>query len=564
MLLSLNVKNFAIIDEAEINFGEKLNILTGETGAGKSILIGSVNVALGAKVTKDIIGRNDEYALVELTFSSESESVIQKMDELGLSMNGDEILISRKILQNGRTISKINGETVTAAEVREMAMLLMNVHGQNEHQTLLNKAKHLELVDSYAGIGVKNLKRELSELCREHTHLSEEQRNAVCDSDVRLREIDYLRFTVDEIDGARLVNGEDEELKAKFRRLSNARLILEGLGSIYKLTGDEDGCSLLIGHAVKQLDRISEYDGELGGYSELLGQVESLLSDFNREIYGYIDSFEDSAEELETVEARLDLINRLKSKYGNSICEIISHRDECVEKLKKYEQYDEYLEELRRRLQLSEQKLTSVSQELTKIRKEAAASLTGAIREAMQDLNFNQACFEMEFKQLEKFGENGWDDAQFLISLNPGEAMQPLSKVASGGELSRIMLAIKSVFADADETQTLIFDEIDAGISGRTAQKVAEKLVMIAGSHQVICITHLPQIAAMADSHYIIEKSSEGDVTTTTIRELDQREVVEELSRIIGGAEITDSVNKSAGEMKSLAEKKKKEIRKIK
>ncbi|HBI72086.1 MAG TPA: DNA repair protein RecN [Lachnospiraceae bacterium] len=558
MLVSLHVKNFAIIDEVEVYFKDHLNILTGETGAGKSIIIGSINAALGAKVSRDILRRGADYALVELVFQTKDEEIHRVMKEMDLPWEDGMIIISRKIMP-GRSISKINGENVTASAVSQIASLLIDIHGQHEHQSLLNKAKHLEIVDRFAKDEIGSLKEEL-ELCyQDYMKFKKEYDQAGIDEEKRLREISFLEYEVNEIKSAQLVLGEDEELELSYKKLSNANTIAEGLQAVYRMTGYETSAAGdTMGRALRQLMKLAEYDDRIPSFLNQAKDIEDILNDFNRDLSEYISDMENPEEELDEVAKRLDFINHLKSKYGGSLEQIIRYGEECEKKLEKYQDYDAYMQKLGKSLADAETKLKNRCEKLSQIRKKQAKILTDKIKEALISLNFLEVKFEMTFERTKHYSANGYDDAEFIISTNPGEALRPLSKVASGGELSRIMLGIKSVLAQKDDIETMIFDEIDTGISGRTAQKVSEQLANIAGSHQIICITHLAQIAAMADSHYLIEKKTDGMTTQTTIEELNPEESIDELSRILGGAEITDRVRESAKEMKELAETAKK------
>jgi len=553
LLVSLHVKNFAIIDEVEIYFKDHLNILSGETGAGKSIIIGSINAALGARVSKDILRSGADYALIELVFNTKNEAIHRLMDELDLPWNEGNIIITRKIMA-GRSTFKINGENVIISTISKIAGMLIDIHGQHEHQSLLHKAKHLEIVDRFAKDEIASLKEELEHNYREYIKAKKEYEQAGMDEEKRKREISFLEYEVNEINEAKLIIGEDEELETSFRKLANASTIAEGVQSVYRLTGyDSSSSGDTMGRAVRQLIKLSEYDEQIQIILKQANDIDDLLNDLNRDISEYISDIENPEEELRGVTDRLDMINRLKAKYGDSIDKIIKYGEECEEKLGRYQDYDGYVEGLRRTLSSIETKVKEQCEKLSLIRRNKAKLLTKEIKESLLSLNFLDVKFEMVFKQSTNYSANGYDDAEFIISTNPGENLRPLSSVASGGELSRIMLGIKSVLAQKDDIETMIFDEIDAGISGRTAQKVSEQLAHIAKEHQVICITHLAQIAAMADAHYRIEKETDGKTTQTTIKELSYDGSIEELSRILGGAEITDRVKESAKEMKELA-----------
>ena len=562
MLTHLHVKNLALIREAEIDFTEGLNILTGETGAGKSIVIGSVSLALGGRVAKDMVRPGADYGLAELVFLVNRKKQREKLLELGITPEDDTVIISRKILE-GRSINKINGETVTLSQLKEAASLLIDIHGQHEHQSLLQKKKHLEILDEFAKEELDPVKEKLGAAYREWKELKKTFSQAQMDEESRLREISLLEFETDEIEKAELSEGEDEELERRYRRMTNGRKLLETAGNVYALTGyeEETGAGTAIGRAVRELQSaLALEDEELCALASQLSDVDGLLNDFNRELSDYLSSLEFDEREFSETEERLNLLNYLKSRYGHTIGEILAYQKKQAERLAALQDYDRYLQDLEERLAGAEHTLEELCEKASQIRKRFAKKLCGKIREHLLDLNFLNAEFEMSFEELPEFTAQGKDSAEFLISTNPGEPLRPLMKTASGGELSRIMLAVKTVLADRDEIDTVIFDEIDVGISGRTAQKVSEKMMLIGCTRQVICITHLAQIAAMADSHYRIEKLVEDGGTQTRIRRLGEEESIEELARILGGAEITAAVFKNAGEMRTLAKARKQSI----
>lgn len=559
MLLNLHVKNLAIIDEVEVYFSDNLNILSGETGAGKSIIIGSINIALGAKVPKDIIRKGADYALVELVFQVEDINCIEALKELDVSMQDNQVIISRKIM-NGRSVSKVNGEIVPTSLLKDIAALLIDIHGQHEHQSLIHKRTHLNILDRYAKEEIKDLKEKVAHSFQIYRNALNELNDASVDEDKRIREISFLEYEINEIESARLKEGEDEELTVQYKKLSNANTIVEGLSSVYQLTGNEDSGSVSdsIGQASKILSKMENYDNEVTQFTNFMSDLEDMIHDFNRNIKDYLEQINVDREELNITSERLDLIHNLKSKYGNTISDILRYCEESKTRLEKYLDYDNYINQLRKKVEIERTNLEDLSYRLSEIRKRNASKLSFDIREALIDLNFLDVRFDMNFATFSDFTYNGIDDAEFLISTNPGEDMKPLGKIASGGELSRIMLAIKSILANNDSIETLIFDEIDVGVSGRTAQKVSEKLAVIAKNHQVLCITHLPQIAAMADEHYIIEKKASENSTTTKIRQLDESESIQELARMLSGAELTETVIQNAREMKDLASNTKK------
>lgn len=563
MLLNLHVKNLAIIDEIEVDFAQQLNVLTGETGAGKSIIIGSVNIALGGKVSKDMIRQGAEFALVELTFSIEDAALAGELEELGISLEENMLVISRKITQS-RTLNRMNGESVTAAMLKKAADLLIDIHGQNEQQSLLHKAKHLAIVDRYAGKQLAGKDRELAESYQRYKKLSEElQKNRIPEEE-RLREISFLRYELEEIENADLKEGEEELLAEQYRRLSNAAEIVQGLSEAYGMMSRESGSvSDKLGESIRILSKISGYDERLEDFSSQLSDIDALVADFVRDVSDYMDTFEVRTDALDEVEKRLDLVRSMQAKYGTSTADIFAYADKTREKLKKYEEYDAYQEACRQELQTEEKRLRRLSEEVSAVRKKCAGVLEKEITKALIDLNFLQVKFRIAVRERAEFSAKGTDDIEFMISTNPGEQLRPVGSAASGGELSRIMLAIKAVLAGHDDIQTMIFDEIDVGISGRTAQMVAEKLALIGKEHQVICISHLAQIAAMADTPFLIEKENDREHTKTQICPLERDAAVRELARILGGAQITDAVTKSAAEMKELAEQWKKEHRTV-
>ena len=558
MLQNLHVKNLALINETEVDFKEGLNILSGETGAGKSIIIGSINLALGEKVQKEMLRENADYALVELIFSVTDPRQKELLKELDVIPENDQIILSRKIV-NGRGVAKVNSESVPVSKMKAIASVLIDIHGQHEHQSLLSKRKHLEILDDYAKEELADWKQKVRASYQEYRRIEEELAHADVNEEERLRELSFLEYEVREIEVAGLVIWEDETLEANYRKFSNGKKIMEAVNGAYLLTGSQDdSASELIGRAVRELGAGAAYDEQVKNLEDQLLQIDSLVNDFNREIAEYIDETEFDDETFYQMEKRLDEINHLKSKYGNSIASVLEAAEEKRERMAKLADYDAYLSRLKKQLECAREELEGYCEQVSKIRKKYAVTLTAAVTEALKDLNFLDVRFEMHFERTPDYTANGTDDAEFLISTNPGEPVKPLGKVASGGELSRIMLAIKTVLADNDAIETLIFDEIDSGISGRTAQMVSEKMNVLGRNHQIICITHLPQIAAMADAHYLIEKSVENQTTVSRIRELSSEESIEELARMLGGVEITDKVRESAKEMKELARQKKK------
>ena len=550
MLHNLHVKNLALIEEAEVDFSKGLNILSGETGAGKSIIIGSIGAAIGEKVSKDMIRKDADYALVELVFSVD-EQVRRKLAAMDILMEDDQVILTRRI-SGGRSVAKINSESVSASKLREAASLLIDIHGQHEHQSLLNEKNHLQILDAYAKREYKGLKEKLSDAYHEYIRVKHEFNEASLDTEQRARELSFLQYEAEEIEHAALTAGEDEDLEMQYRRFANGKQIMGGIGQVYELTS-ENGAAQMTGHAVLEIAKISAYDEKVRQLEEQLTEIDNLLNDFNRELSGYLDDADFDEERFYEIEKRLDLINGLKAKYGGTIEKILSEYEHKLERIEKLSDYDAYLSGLSQKLEMKETELETLCKRLSAIRQKQASKLSKKIKSALIDLNFLDVQFEISFTRKKEYTASGYDEAEFLISTNPGEPVQSLTKIASGGELSRIMLAIKAVLADCDEIGTLIFDEIDTGISGRTAQMVSEKMNVISRDHQIICITHLPQIAAMADTHFLIEKQAIKNHTHTSIRKLDSGESITELGRMLGGVKVTNTVLKSAKEMKDLA-----------
>ena len=554
MLHSLHVKNLALIDETEITFGEGLNILTGETGAGKSVIIDSINLALGAKADKDMIRTGAEYALIELVFTVEKPGQLKAIRDMELPVEDGQVILQRRIMP-GRSVCKVCGETVTARQLRQLSELLIDIHGQHEHQSLLQSSKQLEIVDAYAGGGLETLKDQLKDVHQQYRDTLEELADAGADEETRKRETSLLEFEVAEIEEAQLIPGEDEEAEQIYQKLVNSQKIRDAMLAAHALCGYEnDGAGSNIGRALHEIKAAAVYDASLAGLVQQLEDIDNLLNDYNRGAADYLEGMESDDELLDRTERRLNLINHLKSKYGKTIEDILAYRERSERTLEKYRDYEGYRMNLTQRADTLKQKALALCADISDIRRESCGVLADKMKKALEDLNFEKVQLEIRVTSSEEaLGANGYDHVTFLISTNTGEQIKELSQVASGGELSRIMLALKTVLADKDETETLIFDEIDTGISGRTAWKVSEKMGILGREHQLICITHLPQIASMADVHFGIEKCVEDGRTVTGIRRLDEKESIEEIARMLGGASITENVRNNAKEMKDLA-----------
>ncbi len=552
MLTNLYVKNLALIEEVDVDFEPGLNILTGETGAGKSIIIGSIGLALGAKADLGMIRQGADSGLIRLAFSV-TEADRKKLSELlEEDLDDDTVVISRKLSQ-GKSTAKVNGLTVSARQLKEIAGILFDLYGQREHQDLISKKNHLDLLDDFAGAELSSLKEEISEAYTAYRSALKAFTEESKDESVRDKEIELAEFEYKEIEDAGLKPGEDEELERIFHKMENVQKIAESVSrALAALSSDDDGCALsLIGAAAREVKAAGSYDEALASHEEILLQAEDLLHDAARGLSDYLDAAEfDEALYNETKE-RLNLVNKLKSKYGDSIEAVLAYMGELADKLERWKDHDAYV--LRLEKELSEKKavLTELCRKAHEIREAEAGRFEAVMKETLLSLNFLDASFEVRLTSGEQlFSAGDYDDCEFWISANPGEPLRPLQNVASGGELSRIMLAFKTVMAGKEELETMIFDEIDSGISGNTAWQVSEKLGALSKAHQIICITHLPQIAAMADAHYGIEKKASDGRTHTQITRLTEEEGIKELARLLGSGTLSDAAIENAKEMR--------------
>lgn len=553
MLESIQVKNVALIDMAEVEFGEGLNILTGETGAGKSILLSSVQLALGAKGDKGLIRTGAEFASVTLTFLPDDEQK-ERLKDLDIDCEDDILVLQRRIYPN-KSVCKINGENVILKTMQSVAQLLIDIHGQREHQAILKADVQEEMLDSYAMDEISGDLQRIRELYRDYKKLKLQYEELANQDTDYTRELDFARFELDEIEKAELTEGEDEKLQEQYERLSNAKKIQDSVGSVQEILGGQNN-SLLneMSMALRTLLPVRDYDEELADAYTQLSDVEMVLQDCIHSLDRYLDHFEMDASDLQRISDRLNLINHLKDKYGSHMEDIFQYAQTLSEKISRMENREQTLVSLQNQMEELLFSYDELSQSLYEKRKKACMELSEKMTQAMVDLNFEQCRFEVfcaHDKEHRK--KNGCDSIAFMISLNPGEPLKPLADVASGGELSRIMLAVKTIFADKDRTGTLVFDEIDSGISGKTAWKVSEKLAVLRKEHQVICITHLPQIAAMADCHFCIRKSTTDNRTSTSVHRLTEEESIAEIGRLLGTDELTDAVLQNATEMKNMA-----------
>lgn len=556
MLLNLHVKNLALIEEVDVDFEKGLIVLTGETGAGKSLILGSVNIALGNKASKDMIRKGTDYSLVELTFSV-SENCAKQLKKYDIYMEEDNIVTVTRKISEGRSISKINGKTVNIKTLKNVMSLLIDIHGQHDHQSLLYTKNHLDILDKFAKDSILELKEQIKEEYSKYTKLIKKLEEFNIDEGQKAREIEFAEYEVNEIESANLKPEEDVQVEEEFKKLSNSKEIVSALSEIYNALSYETAGGLgdIINKAVMDINSIKGMDEKISQFQTELYDIDNLCRELTSQIYDYNSGMDFNPEYVREVEERLDVINHLKLKYGNSIEEILRYKEEKEEYLEKLNNMTDEMESVKNQISELEGTLNNLCTKLSEQRKKAAKELEVLVKQALVDLNFIAVEFEIQITRKESIGENGFDNVEFMISTNPGESVKPLVKVASGGELSRIMLAIKSILATEDDIDTLIFDEIDTGISGQTAMKVAEKMAKISRNHQVICISHLSQIAAMADSHYLIKKTADENSTTTSIKKLTRQQSIEELVRINGGSGITEAGLIHATEMKDMADR---------
>jgi len=556
MLTLLHIENIAVVERADVEFGTQFNVLTGETGAGKSIIIDAINAVLGERTSRDIIRSGESSASVSAVFAPLSASVMGWLSENDYEPDEDgTLLIQRSIYADGRNVCKLNGRPVTVSLLRGLGTLLINIHGQHDSQQLLDDSSHMLYLDSFA----KNeeLRQNYAEAFNALRMVRHDIEKLTAGEADKARKIEMLRFRVEEIDAASLYDGEDEELELRRDVLRNSERITEGILESYAaLYGGEDydgACSMLVS-AERELSGIANVDETLAALHSRISELRYAVDDVADELRALRDAYEFSPEEADRLETRLDLMRRLKRKYGATVAEVLEAGEAAKVELDEIEFSEEKLESLRKNLALALAKSTELADALTENRKTAATALTKRILTELSDLDMKNVNMAVELSAKE-LSPDGADSVRFLISANAGEELRPLAKVASGGELARIMLAMKSVLSENDEVGTLIFDEVDAGVSGRAAQRVAEKLTDVGAIRQVLCVTHLPQIAAMSDDHYLIEKREERGRTFTSVLPLDGKGRAGELARMTGGAEITETTLKNAEELIKSAEK---------
>ena len=559
MLSLLHIENIALIQSADIRFEPGFNVLTGETGAGKSIVIDSIGAVLGERTSRELIRTGAKSALVTAVFTQVPP--LPWLEENGFPTGEEELLLQRELQGDGRNVCRIDGKLVTVAQLRELGRQLLNIHGQHDGQQLLDPASHLGYLDQFGGC--QPLLESYQEAYRKWHDIRREMDKLQMDEAERSRRVDTLNYQIQELERAQLKAGEDEELSARRTLLRSAGRLMEAVQSAeFALSGDEDrdGACSLIAQAEGEVQGVSSISPELSELSEKLTALRCAADDAADTLRDLSRSFDFSPGELDQVEERLDLLYRLRKKYGPTVEDMLSYLDRCRKELDQIQYADDTLARLEKDLKKAQKEAARRGEVLSQARREAAGALQARVQEELRQLDMPKVQFQTEFTP--KGGEagmdeTGLDEVQFLMSANLGEALKPIQKVASGGELARIMLALKNVLAEGDQIGTLVFDEVDTGVSGRAAQKVAEKMAQVARGKQVLCVTHLPQIAAMADTHFSVQKGEREGRTYTRLERLDRAQRREELARLIGGASITPSLLESAEELLRQAEQQK-------
>ena len=551
MLESLHIQNIGLIDEIRIPFRRGLNILTGETGAGKSMIIGSIDALLGGELSKSLKKEEDSFIEGCFTLEGKDSSFFLCLEELGLE-GGDGLVISRKI-SGGRSVFRCNGQMITKQVVLELRKALFDIHSQREHQSLLQLKNHGLMIDRYYAKEILPRLEDLKNKDLQRREIDKELANTGMDESARLREIDFLEFEIGEIAEAALKEGEDERLEAELEVLQNSHQIKEALGMVTDAISGDYGSRNQIAAATHRLQKVKDYEQALASIWEQLLSVEDILHDVSRETERYLDSVDGYEDRLFAAEERMDEINSLKAKYGNSIAEIFAAEESKRQRLAFLENMEKNRQKLEKEKSAIQKQMQEQADQLTEIRKKAAEKLEQEMQMRLANLNFNNNEFEVRFAKRETVSADGQDEMEFYISTNKGEAKKPLIEIASGGELSRIMLALKGIFATVDEIPSLIFDEIDSGISGVTAGLVGEQMKKLAERKQIFAITHLPQIASLGDAHYLIIKEDSSQKTRTDIFELDSEARVKEIARLLGGKNVTKAVENTAREMLGLA-----------
>lgn len=546
MLSLLHIENIAVIEQADISFDKGFNVLTGETGAGKSIVIDAISAILGQRAYRDMIRTGTSKASVRAVFTKVPN--FPWFEENGVEYD-EETVIQRDIFLDGKNVCRVNGTLVTVAILHKLGIQLINIHGQHDSASLFDEENHLRFLDAFADNGAlladyREKFAAVSELRRQIDRMS-------MDEGEKLRRMETLKYQISEIEKADLKSGEDEVLEQRRKLLQNSEKLSQGLeeASEALLGGDDsDGAAALLAQAAYALSRIARYSDDYTGFQERLTDLKYQVQDIADEVRDSLDELSYSADELETIEARLDIIHRLRRKYGADCDEILAYLDKAQKELDEIEFADDRVEQLKKKLAKQEKQAWDAALALRKNRQEQGTVMAEKILSELSQLDMPRVQFQCRFRETELTSE-GADAVAFYLSANAGEDLKPLSKVASGGELARIMLSMKNVLAEKDAVDTLIFDEVDTGVSGRAAQRIAEKLKSLASHKQVLCVTHLPQLAALADTHMLIAKSEHDGRTYTTVTPLDRKGRAMELARIIGGTNITETTLKSAEEM---------------
>ena len=546
MLSLLHIENIAVIECADISFHKGFNILTGETGAGKSIVIDGISAILGERAYRDMIRTGTDKATVRAVFTDVPE--LSWFSDNGVEYD-PETVINREVFLDGKNICRVNGTLVNVSALRKLGLQLINIHGQHDSASLFDEANHLQFLDDYAGN--QQLRAAYTEKYGALIALQQEIDRMSMDEGEKLRRMETLRYQIEEITKAQLQPGEDEQLEHRRKLLQNAEKISDGMNTAVEcLYGgdDSDGAASLLQQAERELARLSRYTDAFAAIHEKVTDLMYQVQDAAEEVRDARDELSYSADELESIESRLDVIHRLRRKYGATCEDILEYLENAKQELDEIEFADDHIERLKIKCEKAKNEAVKAANALRENRKQAAITLSEKILSELSQLDMPKVQFQCAFTEIE-LSANGADQVAFYMSANAGEALKPMSKVASGGELARIMLAMKNVLAEQDRVQTLIFDEVDTGVSGRAAQKVAQKLRSVAKTKQVLCVTHLPQLAAMGDTHLLIAKQERGGRTYTTVTPLDMEGRKRELARIIGGASITDTTLKSAEEM---------------
>ena len=539
MITNLHIKNIGIIDDLEIDLNKGMNVLTGETGAGKTLIIDSISIICGGRFSKEMIRKGENHSYVELCMYVPND--VNSID--------GNIIITREIYNNGRNMCKINGRLVTVTELKNFMSNYIEIHGQNDNQKLLDSRTHIKYLDNFSGEGIIQLKNEYKEKYQRYNEIRRELKNNYGDEKEKQRKLDLLRYQLNEIQEARLKEGEESELEERSKIIRNSEKIAKNLSEAEMAVGENT--IDLIGNAIRALEKIENIDRKYEETTTSLKDIYYGIQEISSNLSGYLSDIEFDEQEREEGETRLDIIDNLKRKYGNNIEEILKYADEIADEIKKIENVDEYNNKLKNEQKQIEKEMTEIAEEISKIRRENAEELNKRINKELVDLEMKNAKINVKVEyKIEQFFEDGKDQVGIYIKTNVGENESELTKIASGGEMSRIMLAIKKVLAEVDKMPVMIFDEIDTGISGKAAKSVANKMRSISKNHQVLCISHLAPIAAMADYNYFISKKVENDRTCTSIKLLNEQEVLCEIARISSG-EINDVTLQYANELRS-------------